>query len=164
MSTRHLVLAAALLALSTTGCYVTHAIRTDQLPAVSRGYDRASGPPITMYVPNGYGGVRATTLQPMSRSKVTLRAPDGSSFVVRGTLDLVVSTTDGAVHRFDGPVQVEDRGDAYFLRSPSLTGRLPRAAIRSAEVRSLSLGRTIAASVGGAALGVAAILVPIALL
>ncbi len=163
MSRRLLPLLAAFAA-ATSGCYVTRAIRVDELPLAAKGYDQPVGPSTMLMMPDGRGGLTLTTVQPYERSTVRFHAPDGSTFDVRGKLDLIVTTTDGDVLRFDGPITVRTAVDHYWLQSRSQTGKLPKARIRGVEVRALSVGRTIAATIGGALAGTALILTPILLL
>jgi hypothetical protein len=161
---RPLALLVVLVAIATSGCFVTRTIRTDDLPRVAEGYEVASGPATTLMIPDGFGNMRTTTVQPFVRSAVTFHAPDGSTFVARGNLDLIVTTVDGDVLRFDAPVSVTDAADHYHLDSPSQTGNLPKARIREAAVRSFSIGRAVAAAIGGTLLGTAVILTPMWLL
>lgn len=128
-----------------TGCYVVHPVRVDELTNVNAAYVQSSGAPITLYGTQGPG--TSTTIYPTEYSKLTFHRPDGSTFTVRGHPDLIIETTDGLRVRFAAPVEVRVDGDHFRLVAPNQTGELRPDEIRRAQLRSLSVSRTMLATV-----------------
>ncbi len=154
--------AAALLA-ALAGCYTTVSIRPDQIPLLSGARTTSVGPVIDMPLYTGTGAMTTMPIQGFQRSHVTMLAPDGDTVTVKGDADLDIDTVAGVHYHFEHPIDASLDGGALTISAANRSGRIALAEVRRARVRSLSLGKSIGAAVGGSLAFSALMLVPLLL-
>ena len=128
-------------------CYNTRTIRIADIPRIS-ATGEGPGVVVPLITPIVGGGTQISWMHVPKLNRIRFRDPTGGSFTVRGSAHLLVRTTAGVSYTFRAPVRTTTYQRELLIRGSNRAGRLALKDIARAEVKWVSISKTMLATLG----------------